>query len=185
MSSGSNNEETVNFRFPGQYLDGETGLYYNRFRYYMPDEGIYTQRDPIGLAGGNPTVYGYVHDSLTWIDPLGLTCKNAKALRSGQDVRVSSFKDANRLLKQAFPNAKKVRGAGPKSGLRAIRQKKAFRLDNKRTPVYHKDYLRNPKDKHNSLFGHEDLPVGHAHKTTPHINILTSEGNKVTIFIDK
>ena len=32
---------------------------YNRFRYYLPDEGIYTQRDPIGLAGGNPTVYGY------------------------------------------------------------------------------------------------------------------------------
>ena len=37
----------------------------------MPEEGIYTQRDPIGLAGGNPTVYGYVHNTLTQIDPLG------------------------------------------------------------------------------------------------------------------
>ena len=38
----------------------------------MPDEGIYTQRDPIGLGGGNPTVYGYVWNTLTDIDTLGL-----------------------------------------------------------------------------------------------------------------
>ena len=38
----------------------------------MPNEGIYTQRDPIGLKGGNPTVYGYVWSTLSWIDPLGL-----------------------------------------------------------------------------------------------------------------
>ena len=60
------------FRFQGQYHDVETGLYYNRFRYYDPDSGIYTQRDPIGLSGGNPTVYGYVHDPNTWVDPFGL-----------------------------------------------------------------------------------------------------------------
>ena len=62
------------FKFPGQYEDEETGLYYNRFRYYMPGEGIYTQRDPIGLAGGNPTVYGYVYNTLMQIDPWGLRC---------------------------------------------------------------------------------------------------------------
>ena len=60
------------FRFPGQYHDEETGLYYNRYRYYMPNEGMYTQRDPIGLAGGNPTVYGYVKNTLLQIDPFGL-----------------------------------------------------------------------------------------------------------------
>ena len=60
------------FRFPGQYHDEETGLYYNRYRYYMPGEGMYTQRDPIGLAGGNPTVYGYVFDTLQEVDPWGL-----------------------------------------------------------------------------------------------------------------
>ncbi|MCL1923976.1 MAG: RHS repeat-associated core domain-containing protein, partial [Defluviitaleaceae bacterium] len=54
------------------YEDEETGLYYNRFRYYMPEEGIYTQRDPIGLAGGNPTVYGYVYNTNSQIDPWGL-----------------------------------------------------------------------------------------------------------------
>ncbi|KEP73792.1 hypothetical protein HR12_37230 [Microbacterium sp. SUBG005] len=35
----------------GQYLDRETGLHYNLFRYYDPDCGRFTQQDPIGLAG--------------------------------------------------------------------------------------------------------------------------------------
>jgi RHS repeat-associated protein len=50
------------FRYPGQYADEETGLYYNRFRYYDADGGCYVSQDPIGLAGGNPTLYGYVGD---------------------------------------------------------------------------------------------------------------------------
>jgi len=62
----------VPFRYQGQYADIETGLYYNRFRYYDPDTGQYTQQDPIGLAGNNPTLYGYVHDPNAWIDPFGL-----------------------------------------------------------------------------------------------------------------
>ena len=44
------------FRFQGQYQDEETGLYYNRFRYYDPDTGNYLSRDPIGLEGENPTL---------------------------------------------------------------------------------------------------------------------------------
>lgn len=40
------------------------GLYYNRFRYYDPSLGQYTQQDPIGLAGGNPTLYGYVFNTM-------------------------------------------------------------------------------------------------------------------------
>ena len=60
------------FRYQGQYEDSETGLYYNRFRYYSPDEGMYISQDPIGLAGGNPTLYGYVSDTNMWVDILGL-----------------------------------------------------------------------------------------------------------------
>jgi RHS repeat-associated protein len=59
------------WRWPGQYEDDETGLYYNRFRYYDPKIGKYISRDPIGLLGGLD-VYGYTHDPLTWIDPFGL-----------------------------------------------------------------------------------------------------------------
>ncbi|WET42279.1 RHS repeat domain-containing protein [Citrobacter enshiensis] len=62
---------TCRLRFPGQYEDAESGLYYNRFRYYDCETGQYLCADPIGLAGGaNP--YGYVNNPLKYIDFLGL-----------------------------------------------------------------------------------------------------------------
>ena len=60
------------FRYQGQYEDEETGLYYNRFRYYDPNTGGYISHDPIGLAGNNPTLYWYVSDTNMWVDILGL-----------------------------------------------------------------------------------------------------------------
>ncbi len=67
--------EACPFMYPGQYEDLETGLYYNRFRYYDPEMGGYVSQDPIGLAGGNPTIYGYVKDVNGWVDVFGLSCK--------------------------------------------------------------------------------------------------------------
>ena len=58
----------VPFRQLGQYEDEETGLYYNRFRYYDPNTGGYISQDPIGLEGNNPTLYGYVYDNNTQFD---------------------------------------------------------------------------------------------------------------------
>ena len=62
----------VPFRYQGQYEDRETGLYYNRFRYYDPKTGIYLSQDPIGLQGGS-RLYGYVRDINSWVDILGLS----------------------------------------------------------------------------------------------------------------
>ncbi|PIT56262.1 hypothetical protein BHC44_01240 [Snodgrassella alvi] len=59
-----------NLRYQGQYLDRETGLHYNTFRYYDPDIGRFTQPDPIGLLGGF-NLYQYAPNGLTWIDPWG------------------------------------------------------------------------------------------------------------------
>ncbi len=59
-------------RFQGQQLDAETGLHYNRFRYYDPILGQYVTQDPIGLVGGSHS-YAYVgNDPLNWVDPRGL-----------------------------------------------------------------------------------------------------------------
>ena len=61
----------VPFRNQGQYEDRETGLYYYRFRYYSPQMRMYISSAPIGLAGNNPTLYGYVQDVNTWLDSWG------------------------------------------------------------------------------------------------------------------
>ncbi|VAX11594.1 Rhs family protein, partial [hydrothermal vent metagenome] len=60
-------------RLQGQYADGETGLYYNRHRYYDADVGQFISQDPIGLAGGSNN-YQYGLNTAGWVDPLGLTC---------------------------------------------------------------------------------------------------------------
>ncbi len=65
-----------NLRMQGQYLDRETGLHYNLFRYYDPDCGRFTQQDPIGLAGGI-NLYQYAPNALGWVDPWGLKAKCA------------------------------------------------------------------------------------------------------------
>lgn len=56
-------QEFIPFRQLGQYEDEETGLYYNRFRYYDPNTGIYISQDPIRLASGNSTLYNYTQNS--------------------------------------------------------------------------------------------------------------------------
>ena len=66
---------TCRLRFQGQWLDEESGLYYNFFRYYEPETGRYLTSDPIGLDGGT-LAYSYVHNPLAWVDPFGLmSCK--------------------------------------------------------------------------------------------------------------
>jgi rhs family protein len=62
----------VPFLYQGQYLDTETGLAYNRFRYYSPETGAYISQDPIRLEAGLTNLYAYVHDVNAWIDPWGL-----------------------------------------------------------------------------------------------------------------
>ncbi|MFZ3288153.1 MAG: RHS repeat-associated core domain-containing protein, partial [Telluria sp.] len=61
-------------RFQGQYGDAETGLHYNRYRYYDPESARYVTQDPIGLFGGL-NLYAYAQNPTGWIDPLGLAKK--------------------------------------------------------------------------------------------------------------
>ncbi|WP_269468747.1 RHS repeat-associated core domain-containing protein [Photorhabdus akhurstii] len=81
---------TCHLRFCGQYEDEESGLFYNRHRYYDRETGQYLSTDPLNLSGGfNP--YGYVHDPVNWIDPLGL---------AGCNAQFNSRKDALRAAKR-------------------------------------------------------------------------------------
>ena len=58
-------------RFQGQYFDPESGLHYNRHRYYNPETGRYLTPDPSKLAGGL-NGYRYTVNPTGWVDPLGL-----------------------------------------------------------------------------------------------------------------
>jgi RHS repeat-associated protein len=63
------------FRYQGQYEDVETGLYYNRFRYFDSNVCGYISQDPIRLKGGM-NFHSYVFDINSAIDTLGLTTEN-------------------------------------------------------------------------------------------------------------
>jgi RHS repeat-associated protein len=63
---------TLNLRLPGQYEDAETGLFYNKQRYYDPARGEYLTPDPLGTPDG-PNGYAYVrYNPLKYVDPDGL-----------------------------------------------------------------------------------------------------------------
>jgi len=65
----------LNFRFPGQYFDAETGLHYNYYRDYEPKTGRYISADPIGFKGGI-NLYSYVgNNAINRVDPSGLQAK--------------------------------------------------------------------------------------------------------------
>ncbi|VEA62816.1 protein RhsA [Salmonella enterica subsp. salamae] len=59
-------------RLPGQQYDEESGLHYNRHRYYSPGLGRYITQDPIGLIGGW-NGYAYPLNPVQHVDPLGLS----------------------------------------------------------------------------------------------------------------
>jgi RHS repeat-associated protein len=61
-----------NLRFPGQFFDIESGLYYNYFRDYDPTLGRYVQSDPIGMSGGTNTFVYVGSNPIRNIDPMGL-----------------------------------------------------------------------------------------------------------------
>ncbi|OCG65149.1 hypothetical protein A9G48_00695 [Gilliamella sp. wkB18] len=94
-----NNQPFIPFRQLGQYEDVETGLYYNRFRYYNPESGSYISQDPIGLAGNNPNFYAYTFDSNTQVDPFGLDVIANKASGNAREAI------AKKYLQNKYPNA--------------------------------------------------------------------------------
>lgn len=91
---------SIPFLFQGQYYDHETGLAYNRFRYYDPELGRYISEDPIRFASGTLALHSYVEDTNDWTDESGLS------------KYYGMLKDKSR--KKRKPGRKKKRGRKPK-----------------------------------------------------------------------
>ena len=82
-----------NLRFQGQYLDRETGLHYNTFRYYDADIGRFISPDPIGLEGGI-NLGSYSPNPISWIDPWGWACIPNKISGTAREARVGGKLEA-------------------------------------------------------------------------------------------
>ncbi|WP_028696535.1 RHS repeat domain-containing protein, partial [Pseudomonas cremoricolorata] len=92
-------------RFQGQYFDIETGLHYNRYRYYDPRVGRFIGKDPIGFAGG-VNVYQYAPSPGNWVDPLGLAAHRGRFQAQGKKLEESVSWDQDSPLSASDAQAK-------------------------------------------------------------------------------
>lgn len=90
--------------FAGQWLDEESGLAYNRFRYYDPESGNYISSDPIGLNGGERP-FGYVGNPLDWVDLFGLA---GCVPRRQAGIATGKGSESNKWLRGSHGNAGRV-----------------------------------------------------------------------------
>ena len=88
-------------RFLGQYADAETGLHYNRYRYYDPALGRYISPDPAGPQGGL-NAFAYARNNpFDYGDPWGLvytrivdnSTRPATVLYEGYSVKEAGNRD--------------------------------------------------------------------------------------------
>lgn len=79
------------FRLLGQYFDEETGLHYNRFRYFDPAAARFLSAD-LWSHEVETNPYSYGLNPIGWNDPMGLDARRGAFTKSGSD----SIKEANR-----------------------------------------------------------------------------------------
>jgi RHS repeat-associated protein len=103
VRSQTNSSVGFRFGFTGRELDSETGLYYNRERYYDPTPGRFISEDPIKLSGGDTNLYRYVYNNPTnLVDPSGLYGRVVNQVRNIQ-LTNSNMRDIQQV--SIYPTA--------------------------------------------------------------------------------
>lgn len=120
-----------NVRFPGQYLDVETGYHHNGWREYDPAVGRYVQSDPIGLAGGINTYLYADGDPLGRADPTGQATGVGSAMIALDVLELSKDLATGNYVAAAFdvvalgidlvPGVPEVAGASLRVGKGAVK----------------------------------------------------------------
>ena len=76
----------TSYQYTGREYDADTGLYYYRNRWYDPELGRFISEDPIGFAGGDINLYGYVgNNPQNFIDPSGNYACRSQKRKSGSN----------------------------------------------------------------------------------------------------
>lgn len=88
----------VSLRFPGHYQDPETGLHYNRFRYYSPELGRYVSSDPLGITG-DINLYAYPGNPVKEVDVDGLMASKGQACPTSASTEISHPKPGQKGFK--------------------------------------------------------------------------------------
>jgi RHS repeat-associated protein len=165
------------FRYQGQYEDSETGLYYNRFRYYDSSSGCYLSQDPIGLAGNNPTMYGYVKDPNSWLDVFGLDCMKSKNLnKNGEIISNKTTKKGITKEDRLFAN----RNDANNWASQQLGHDKTRMYDNKGKWI---GWQNSKGDK--VYWGHNDWGKGVGNSTYPHLNYSIGDNQGHLFLRDK
>ena len=127
-------------RFPGQYADAETGLNYNYFRYYDPENARYITPDPLGLDPA-PNHHAFVENPFGWLDPLGL----APCIPYGPATeKVQNVLDRVRSKGSPFAGYK---GGAPFGNTGAKGGQVLPQVDSAGNPVTYREWDVNPKVK--------------------------------------
>ncbi|ENC1345885.1 RHS repeat domain-containing protein, partial [Salmonella enterica subsp. enterica serovar Senftenberg] len=164
-----------NLRFQGQYLDRETGLHYNLYRFYDPDIGKFISGDPIGLAGGI-NLYQYAPNPLSWLDPLGLKCgslKNKDLGKNGVEIERLTTKKGTTKVDTLFNNMNDAKNWA------------ANQLGLGKTRIYDSNgkWIGWQNKAGDSVYwGHGDWGQGVGKSTFPHLNVNIN-GEKGHLFL--
>ncbi len=106
------------FRLLGQIWDQETGLHYNRFRYYHPGVGRYLSPD-LSTHQVEHNSYAYSPNPINWADPYGLMARfsttDARAFveekvdKEGMyECSICGFKNTNRIFARTAESGRHV-----------------------------------------------------------------------------
>ena len=156
-------------RFQGQYFDEESGLHYNRFRYYDPVSGRFISNDPIRLMGGI-NLHQYAPNPMEWIDPLGLTarlpcliCCDGSHGRSNKQERLRALADdplQPRAVRGWIRNEQRHIETGNRKTIRLPGNSR-----NSRTPGMELAHGRETEAKDGYCYRHSELQDADLHKT--------------------
>ena len=128
----NNSNRNIRLRFPGQYYDQETGLYYSWHRYYDPTTGRFITSDPLGLYDG-PNTYVYVGaNPVNYYDPTGLakdsiTSRIESMIIRGDQRGLQNFLNSGGLNPAQTQIARQ--GLARLNKIKHIFDKKAHKLD--------------------------------------------------------